>query len=380
MIKRTTFSIVVVLMLCFGVTGAHAGVADFFDTAVLFEAVGIHEVAGLLPEQTRDMLAEGGLRELTVESLLQLSPQDFMGAVWRAFLVELRRPLGIFGALLGMTVLCAALSGLRVGMQSGSLREVFGVVTVLCMISAAAAPILDSIMATVNAIQNASIFMLGFIPVFSASVMAAGQPITGAAYNMFLFGASQIISQVVSQTLLPLMSMYLALCLVGGLAPELEISSICTGVKRIVTWSLGFIITLFVGILSVQTMVAGSADTLAVRTAKFMVGSFVPVVGSALTDAMVAAQGCLKLIRTSVGAFGILAALGLLLPVFLQVVVWYGITNIAAAAADLLGVKEVGGILKSCSSVLSIMISFIICYALLMIVTISVVIVTGLGL
>jgi stage III sporulation protein AE len=352
---------------------------EYFDIAAQFNAVGINEVAGLLPEQTRNLMEDGGFREISVQSLLQLSPAQFFVAIWRAFLEELYRPMRIFAALLGMTLLCAMLGGLRDDMGNSSMREVFGVVTVLCMISSAAAPILDCIISTVDAIRNASIFMLGYIPVFSAAVMAAGQPVTGAAYNGFLFMVAQIVSQAVSQTLLPLLSLYLALCIVGGLAPELGIASMCAGIKKIVTWSLGFIITIFVGVLSAQTMVAGSADTLTVRTGKFLLGSFVPVVGSTLSEAMLAAQGCLRLIKTSVGAFGIIAALGLFLPVFLQAVTWYLVTNVAAAASDLLGVKEVGGVLRSCSGALSIMMTFLVCYALLMIVTITVVIVTGLG-
>ena len=380
--KRTSWmAILVVLLMLYTVTlGARAlDIHEYFDTQAQLDALGVSEAAQLLPEKTRGLMEDGGFRELSVQSLLQLSPGQFFAAIWRAFLQELHRPIRIFAALLGMTLLCALLGGLRDDLRNSSMREVFGAVTILCMISSAAAPILDCIISTVDAIKNASVFMLGYIPVFSAAVMAAGQPVTGAAYNGILFMVCQIISQAVSQTLLPLLSLYLALCIVGGLAPGLGISAMCAGIKKIVTWALGFIITVFVGVLSAQTMVAGSADSLTVRTAKFAVSSFVPVVGSTLSEAMLAAQGCLRLIRTSVGAFGILAALGLFLPVFLQVIVWFFVTNAAAAASDLLGVKEVGGVLRDCSGALSIMMTFLLCYALLMIVTITVVIVTGLG-
>jgi stage III sporulation protein AE len=373
--------LVVLLMLYSAVLNAKAmDVHEFFDTEAQFRALGVDEVAELLPEKTRELMEEGGFRELSVQSLLSLSPMEFIRAVWRAFLQEVYRPIRIFAALLGMTLLCAMLGGLRGNMGSSSMREIFGAVTVLCMVSSAAAPILGCIIFTVDAIRNASIFMLGYIPVFSAAVMAAGQPITGATYNGVLFLVCQIVSQAVSQTLLPLLSLYLALSIVGGLAPELGIGSMCAGIKKIVSWVLGFVITIFVGVLSAQTMVAGSVDSLTVRTTKFMVGSLVPVVGSTLSEAMLAAQGCLKLIRTSVGAFGILAALGLFLPVFLQVIIWFFVTNVAASASDLLGVKEVGGVLRSCSGALSIMLTFLLCYALLMIVTITVVLVTGMGL
>ncbi len=64
------------------------------------------------------------------------------------------------------------------------------------MISSAAAPVLDCIVSTVNSIRNASVFMLGYIPCFAAAVTASGQPLTGAAYNAFLFATCQMVAQV----------------------------------------------------------------------------------------------------------------------------------------------------------------------------------------
>lgn len=43
--------------------------------------------------------------------------------------------------------------------------------------------------------------------------------------------------------------------------------------------------TVFTGLLSIQSIVGTSADTLGVKAAKFVVSNFVPIVGSAVADA-----------------------------------------------------------------------------------------------
>ena len=43
------------------------------------------------------------------------------------------------------------------------------------------------------------------------------------------------------------------------------------------------------------------------RTLRFVVSSFVPVVGSALGEALSTVQGCIKVLKGGVGAFGVLA-------------------------------------------------------------------------
>lgn len=349
-----------------------------FDFDAQLDALGRDELLGGLPDETRALLEEAGA-DLSVESLLGLSPRDFFRTIWQLFLAQLQKPVRVLCTVTGILILCSLLGGLKTAAGDNTLAQVFNTVSALCILASVAAPILDCIVTTERVIRDASAFMLSFIPVFATALVAAGQPATGAAYNLFLFGACQVVSQALAGTLVPLMSIYLALCIVGSLVPDMNIRSATASIKTLVTWSLGFMVTLFVGLLSVQTMVSHGADSLTTKTAKFVLGSFVPVVGSVLSEALLAAQGCLRLLKTTVGAFGILAAALTFLPVLLQTVAWRLISSLLAATGDVLGVKGVPDILRACSTVLSILLSIILCYALLIIVSTAVILVTGLG-
>jgi len=352
---------------------------EAFDIDEQLDALGKKELMQQVPEDARELMEETGQYDLSVENLLNLSPRGFFGALWTMFLQQLKKPLVILSSVLGVIVLCSLLGGLQTTDGENTLSPVFSTVSVLCILTAISAPILDCIVDTAKAIQQASIFMLSFIPMFAAALTASGQPITGATYNVFLFATCQVVSQVVSRTLIPLMGVYLAFCIVSPMAPNLNISSAASTIKSLVSWALGLIVTIFVGLLSVQTMVAQSADSVSVRTTKFLIGSFVPVVGSALSEAYTAAQGCLRLLKTSLGAYGILVAVMTFLPILLQTVIWYLITNVAVIGSDILGVSKVSMILKSCGSVLAVLLAIILCYALLIIVSTTVVILTGMG-
>ncbi|MDR2932907.1 MAG: stage III sporulation protein AE [Oscillospiraceae bacterium] len=386
-VRRMIFFLVAVMALCMPVSAAEPDIeydyggdlAGGFDTESQLDALGRDELMQSVPEDARELLEETGLYDMSVKSMLQLSPGDFFKALWAALLHQLKSPVRTLGALVGIILLCAFLNGLKTASWDTSLSGIFGTVSVLCIVLSVAAPIIDCIMQTTKAIRDASYFMISFVPVFSAALVAAGQPVTGATYNLFLFSTCQVIAQVVAQTLVPLMSVYLALCIVGALVPEVNISSAANTIKTVVTWALGFIFTLFVGLLSVQTMVSTGADSVTTKTAKFLIGSFVPVVGSALSEAYTAAQGCLRLIKTSVGAYGIIVALFTFLPVFMKALIWYLITNIGVVAGDIIGVPAVSSVLKACSTVLGILLAIILCYALLLIVSTTVVLVTGAG-
>lgn len=352
---------------------------DPFDTGAQLDALGRDELMDSVPEEARELMEESGVYDLSVSNLLHLSPREFFRAVWNAFVRQLGAPARTLGSILGIILLCLLLNGVRQAAWDGALTQVFGTVSVLCVVLSVAKPILDCIAATTQAIRDASFFMASFVPVFSAALMASGQPATGAAYNVYLFSACQVVGQAASQTLVPLLSAYLALCIVGALVPEINIASAAAMVKNVASWALGLICTLFIALLSVQTLVSTGADSATTKTAKFMLGSFVPVVGGALSEAFSAAQGCLRLIKTSVGVYGIVAAIFTFLPVLLNAIVWYAVANLGVVVGDIAGVPAVATVLKACSAVLGILIAIILCYALLLIVSTAIVLATGTG-
>lgn len=356
--------------------------AEAFDPEIFrrqMEASGADELPGALPEEAKGLMEENGLDEIDYKALLALTPEDFFRQIWSIIKERARRPLAVFGMLLGTVILCAMLESMKTAMGDSSLSGVFSTVSVLCVAAAIAQPLVDCITYTAASIRECATFIAAFIPVFASVVTVAGQPATAGVYTGLLFMACQIVSHVVAETLVPLMGVYLAFCIAGNLAPGIRVSSVAKAVKQAVCWALGLLLTLFVSLLSIQTLVASGGDQVVSKTAKFLLGSFVPVVGSALGDAFAAAQGYLKLLKTSVGAFGILAALLTFLPVFLQTVLWYLAVGAAGAVGELLDVKQAAEILKSAAATLGILMAVILCFALLVIVSTSLVLIVTMG-
>lgn len=384
--KKTRIAILLLLtvLLLLSPIGTVAGLAEEeIDTdrqlSEQLDALGRDELMEQVPDEARALMEESDVFEMDLKSLFQLTPGKFFPALWQMVLNALKRPAKTMATMLGIVILCALLESLRTAAWENALSGVFQTVSVLCMLTAIATPILDCIVQTTNTIREASVFMLSFIPMFSAAMVSAGQPITGATYNLFLLGACQLIAQIVAQTLIPMMSIYLALCICGSFVPDLNIVSAAGGIKSAVNWAMGFILTVFVALLSIQSMLSHSADGVSVKATKFLINSLVPMVGNVLSDAYMAAQGCLRLLKTTVGAYGIVVALFTFLPTFVQVGVWYLIAKIVAVTGDITGTGRVSTILKSCSHVLGMLISTLLCFALLIIVSTSIVLVTGFG-
>ena len=350
-----------------------------YDLAGQLEGIGADQLLDQLPSDAEMVLEDLNLKEIGVANLLKLTPEEFFQVVWTIGKNEMKKPLATLASVLAIVLLSALLEGLKRAMGETTLTPIFHLVTVLCLSAAISRPIIDCIQATADSVREYSLFLLSFTPIFTGVVTAAGQPMTAISYHTFLFWACQIMAQFTVNVLVPLLGIYLAFCMIGSTMPDIQIMPLAGIVKSVITWSLGFMLSIFIGLMSIQSIVANAGDSAATKTAKFLIGSFVPVVGSALSDAFIASQGCIKLLKTSLGGFGILAAGATFLPILLRTSIWYVTINLASAIGEVLGVKQAAVLLKSTSAALAILISVILCFLLMVIISTTILLLLGVG-
>jgi stage III sporulation protein AE len=343
------------------------------------EISGANGLFDSLPDGVNEQLSDLGISDLTSQSLTDFSFGSFMKSIWNTIKKEVTAPIKTFVTLVGIMMLCALLNTFRSSMEDTSVTKIFSVVTVLCVCAAIIVPVAKCITESAQVIKDCSNFILSFIPVFASIVTVSGKPLSATLYSTFLFSAVQIISKLSATTLVPLLSIYLAFCLVSSISEYIKLDGLVSIIKSTVMWALGPSLTIFVALLSMQGLVTNSADTVATKTAKFVIGSTIPVVGGALSEAYNSIQGCMGLIKSTVGVFGIIACILIFLPIIIKIVLLMFSLNIAAAVGEILGIEKVPSLLKAASTALSLILGIVICFAVLLIVSTTIMLVLGLG-
>lgn len=343
------------------------------------ELSGAEDLAETLPQETKEQLIKWDLEQPDPQKILSLTPKQLWEYGKELVLRAVKAPVALLGVLTAVILLCAAAEALKSGFHADGITRVFGAVSSMCIASAVLKPVCGCIERAAQIIRDSAAFLNGFIPVFCGIITASGQPVTAGTYHLLLFGASQMISQTVSQLLLPLIGVFLAISFTAAAVPQLSLDKIAAAMKKAVNWSLGLMLTVYVGLLSLQSMVATGADTLTVKTAKFVTSSFVPVIGSALSDAMLTAQACLKMLRTSVGVYGILAAVITYLPLLLEILCWYLSMQAAALIASLAGSDGQAKLMGALSDALGLLLSITLLFGLLFIISTAVMLFIGMG-
>ena len=130
---------------------------------------------------------------------------------------------------------------------------------------------------------------------------------------------------------------------------------------------------MFSFLLSFQQMAASAGDSLSGRMVRFSLTSFVPVVGGLLGEAYSTVTGCAGLLRTTVGCFGLVSVVLVVVPPLLSCVCWSIGLRVAGDTAALFRLSPLERLCQAASGAVRVLIAVLAVLALLMVISTTVI-------
>lgn len=275
---------------------------------------------------------DGGLR-----AVLDAGGEQLFGAVRKA------ARSGVL--LLVVVLLCGLAEGLYAGTGAGRAVDVVSIVGALAVAAVAAADAGTLIGLGREALDHMAAFSKLLLPAVAAAAAAAGAPGGAAARQLATMLFSDVLITLITSLLLPLVYAYIAACVAHAAVGNEGLRRIAGALKWAVTAVLTTVLLAFVGYLTVTGVIAGSADAVTVKAAKFTMSSLVPVVGGILSDAAETVLAGAGILKNAVGVFGMLAVLAMCVAPFLQLGVHYLAYKAAAALSATVSGGRVAGLI-----------------------------------
>ena len=230
------------------------------------------ELSGELPKSTRDILDEGGT-DLSDAARWRFSDLcDTVGA-WAA---EGLQPALHLAAQSAGYLLLAGLLGLLAGDPYRAYVEILAVLG-FGTLSLSAAMQLTELVATTA--QDCLTYLTAFVPVFSGLAAAGGQTSGALVYSGMFFAMSGFLSAVIQKLLLPVMQLYFCFAVSACLWDNPGMGDAAALFSRCLHWLLKGCGALFSLVLGLQSALAATADSAALRTGKGVLQGVIPVVG-----------------------------------------------------------------------------------------------------
>lgn len=350
---------VAVIMLCtVGASAAGAGETD------LYEASGATELEKSLPDETVEVLERLQISYAVDEQGIDSAAVIDQLVSWLRESVT--APLAAVGAMVAVILLTAAHSAAELPLARSRVTMGFAAAVSLCLICTV--PLCSVVQQAAEAVRSCGVFMLAVVPVYAAVLATAGFSATAGSFSALTFGAAQVVVQLADRLLIPLCRVMLCCSAVGGIG-EVNLAGIVSAVKKGANWLLGGLMTLFLGLLGLQTSIAGAGDSVGLRTAKYVVGSFVPVVGTSIGEALSAVSGSLSMLKTGIGVYAVAALAAMILPPLMRTLLWRIVLELAAGCCDIFDLTQQGTLLRSISGALGIMLAVLLCCGVMFIVS-----------
>lgn len=255
----------------------------------------------------------------------------------------------LLGSLIMLTIFSMFLQSLQNAFEKGAVSKVaYAIVFMVLMIIA-----LNSFHVAINytneAIGTMIDFILALIPLLLALIASSGGLVSAAFFHpviLFLMNTSGIFIQNI---ILPLLFLSTLLSIVSILTEHYKVTQLAHLLRNWSIGLLGLFLTIFLGVISVQGASTAVADGITIRTAKFVTGNFIPVIGRMFTDATDTVIGASVLLKNTVGIAGV--AILLLIVAFpaIKILMIAFIYKFAAAILQPLG----GGPIISCLDIIS---------------------------
>ena len=341
------------------------------------ESSGANDLNEKLPNEVRENLNDIGINGVDLNELTKVTPERIFGKVFS--MIEKRIPecsKSMF-SILAVIMLCALIESFKLSLGEKPLSGVVNIVGVLCICTMVVIPIVESISAMSKSLKAIGNFMLCYVPVMAGIMVASGQAASATSYNSIMLMINELIVQMTNTFLIPVLNLFLSVSVASALSPKIKLTGVCNVFSKIIKWSLGLCMTVFVGVLTIQNVISAAVDTAGNKAAKFIISGFVPIVGGALGDAFSTIQSCVRTLKTGVGAFFMIGCGFIFLPIIIECLSFMLSVNVCLAVGEIFDLSSIVSLLKGVAKVLSTMLAFTLCCLFALIVSTVLIITLG---
>jgi stage III sporulation protein AE len=255
----------------------------------------------------------------------------------------------LLGSLILLTIFSMFLQSMQNAFENSTISKVAYSIVYMVLVILVLNSFHVVIQYTNEAIGSMISFVLALVPLLLALIASSGGIISAAFFHpviLFLMNISGLFMQYV---ILPLLFLATLLSIVSTMSDQYKVTQLAQLLRN---WSIGLMglfLTIFLGVISVQGASAAITDGIAIRTAKFVTGNFIPVIGRIFTDAADTVVSASGLLKNTVGIAGVAILLIIVAFPAIKILMIAFIYKLAAAILQPLG----GGPVIKCLDIIS---------------------------
>ncbi|ABY92816.1 stage III sporulation protein AE [Thermoanaerobacter sp. X514] len=225
----------------------------------------------------------------------------------KLFFKELYSSVRLLTQLLILAVIGGILMNLHSSFENENISEIAFLAVYMVFIVIAVKSFTEALGIGKEAIDSMIDFMQSMLPVLITLLVSVGAFTSAAFFHPVVIVTVEFIAHLMRDFVLPIILLMTAVKIVGNISEKFSLNKMGDFFKTLSTASISILLSIFLGVVTIQGLSSSMADGVISRTAKYTVGAFLPVVGGLLSDSVDAVIGASLLIKGAVGTYGLIA-------------------------------------------------------------------------
>lgn len=224
----------------------------------------------------------------------------------------------------------------------------------------------------VNLVKDTTLNLVGFmntlIPILVSLMLYTGSIATTSILEPIILFMVNFIGNLIQNILIPMILIIASISIISKISDKVQIEKISKFLKSSTTWFLGIVLTVFVGVVSLEGTLSSSVDGITAKTAKTIVSSAVPVVGKILGDVVDSVLGCGVILKNAVGFLGVIIIIGICILPILKLTVLTFSYKLVASVSEVIADSKIVKLLDEVADIFKILLAILVSISFMVII------------
>ena len=261
--------------------------------------------------------------------------------------------------ILAIIIIHSILKAISEGLENDAISKMIYYVQYIAIVTI----IMTNFSDIVNLVKETTTNLIGFmntlIPVLISLMLYTGSITTSSILEPIILFMINFIGNLIQDLFIPILLIITTISIVSKISDKVQVEKIAKFLKSSTIWFLGIILTVFVGVVSLEGTLSSSIDGITAKTAKSIVSSGVPVVGKILGDVVDSVLGCGVILKNAVGLVGVIVIIGICILPILKLSVLTISYQLVASVGGVIADEKIVKLLEQIADIFKILLAIL---------------------
>ena len=214
-------------------------------------------------------------------------------------------------SILAIILIHSILKSISESLENNNISKLIYYVQYILIVTVIMSNFTDIIKLVQDTTGNLIGFMNALVPLLITLMMYTGSITTSSVVEPIILFMINFIGNIIQNLIIPFVLVLTSLVIISKISDKVHIDKLSKFFKSGIVWFIGIVLTVFVGIVSLEGTLSSSVDGITAKTTKAVLSSAIPVVGKILGDAVDTVLGCGIVLKNAVGLVGVVIVIGI---------------------------------------------------------------------